>query len=207
MMEYFLVEYGLFICEGVVLMCLVEVMLCVFDCQIIDVLIEDKIVFLDWGRYLGEVIFSMVNVLIWVLMLMGKVLDDDQFGMLCKMICCLGELVICLVVGCVMKEMGCQFVLGQIIDVVLDCVWICEKQGFIYSYDMLGEVVMISVDVVCYDWVYVDVIVLIVKVCDKGSVEVNLGILIKFLVLYFCYEVVQEDCVMCELVLVVLKLV
>lgn len=53
LMEVFLVEYGFLIDEGIVLMCFVEVLLRVLDVDIIDVLIEDKIVFVDWGCYLG----------------------------------------------------------------------------------------------------------------------------------------------------------
>lgn len=124
-MEVFFVEYGFLIDEGVVFMCLVEVLLCVLDVEIIDVLIEDKIVLFDWGKYFGQFILFLVNVFMWVLMLIGKVFDDGDSGVisvLCGVIKCFGEFVICIVVGCVMKEMGCQFVLGEMIEFVMKCV-------------------------------------------------------------------------------------
>ncbi|MTH64319.1 bifunctional proline dehydrogenase/L-glutamate gamma-semialdehyde dehydrogenase PutA [Paracoccus shanxieyensis] len=206
MMEHFLAEYGLSTREGVALMCLAEAMLRVPDRQTIDALIEDKIAPSDWGRHLGEATSSMVNASTWALMLTGKVLDDDQPGTLRKMIRRLGEPVIRSAVGRAMKEMGRQFVLGQTIDAALDRARTREKQGFTYSYDMLGEAAMTSADAARYDRAYADAIASIAKACDKGSVEANPGISIKLSALHPRYEVAQEDRVMRELVPVVLKL-
>ena len=49
-----------------------------------------------------------------------------------------GEPFIRTAVGRAMREMGRQFVLGQIIDAALDRAMTREAQGFTYSYDMLG---------------------------------------------------------------------
>lgn len=151
----------------------------------------------------------MVNVVIWGFLLIGCVFEDDQFGVvgvLCGVIKCLGELVICMVVLCVMCEMGCQFVLGEIIFKVMKCVEIFQVKGYIYFYDMFGEVVCIVEDVKDYFVVYSDVIDVIVKYSYVLVVE-NFGILVKLLVFYLCYEELQCDCVMNELVLLVLDFV
>lgn len=206
LMEHFLAEYGLSTREGVALMCLAEAMLRVPDKITIDALIEDKIAPSDWGRHLGEASSSLVNASTWALMLTGKVLDDDQAGTLRRMVRRLGEPVIRTAVGRAMKEMGRQFVLGQTITDALDRARTREKQGFTYSYDMLGEAAMTGADAARYDRAYADAIAAIAKACDKGSVEQNPGISIKLSALHPRYEVAQEARVMRELVPVVLRL-
>ena len=206
LMEHFLSEYGLSTREGVALMCLAEAMLRVPDRTTIDALIEDKIAPSDWGRHLGEASSSLVNASTWALMLTGKVLDDDQAGTLRRMVRRLGEPVIRTAVGRAMKEMGRQFVLGQTIGNALDRARTREKQGFTYSYDMLGEAAMTSADAARYDRAYGDAIAAIARACNKGSVEQNPGISIKLSALHPRYEVAQEARVMRELVPVVLRL-
>ena len=139
-------------------------------------------------------------------MLTGKVLDDDQAGTLRRMVRRLGEPVIRTAVGRAMKEMGRQFVLGQTIGNALDRARTREKQGFTYSYDMLGEAAMTSADAARYDRAYGDAIAAIARACNKGSVEQNPGISIKLSALHPRYEVAQEARVMRELVPVVLRL-
>ena len=206
LMEHFLAEYGLSTREGVALMCLAEAMLRVPDKITIDALIEDKIAPSDWGKHLGEASSSLVNASTWALMLTGKVLDDDQAGTLRRMVRRLGEPVIRTAVGRAMKEMGRQFVLGQTITDALDRARTREKQGFTYSYDMLGEAAMTGADAARYDRAYADAIAAIARACDKGSVEQNPGISIKLSALHPRYEVAQEARVMRELVPVVLRL-
>ncbi|WP_234855275.1 bifunctional proline dehydrogenase/L-glutamate gamma-semialdehyde dehydrogenase PutA [Paracoccus everestensis] len=206
LMEHFLSEYGLSTREGVALMCLAEAMLRVPDKITIDALIEDKIAPSDWGRHLGEASSSLVNASTWALMLTGKVLDDDQAGTLRRMVRRLGEPVIRTAVGRAMKEMGRQFVLGQTIADALDRARTREKQGFTYSYDMLGEAAMTGADAARYARAYGDAIAAIAKACTKGSVEQNPGISIKLSALHPRYEVAQEARVMRELVPVVLRL-
>ncbi|SNR59748.1 bifunctional proline dehydrogenase/L-glutamate gamma-semialdehyde dehydrogenase PutA [Paracoccus sediminis] len=206
LMEHFLSEYGLSTREGVALMCLAEAMLRVPDKITIDALINDKIAPSDWGRHLGEASSSLVNASTWALMLTGKVLDDDQAGTLRRMVRRLGEPVIRTAVGRAMKEMGRQFVLGQTIGDALDRARTREKQGFTYSYDMLGEAAMTGADAARYARAYADAIAAIARACDKGSVEQNPGISIKLSALHPRYEVAQEGRVMRDLVPVVLRL-
>ncbi|MTH76112.1 bifunctional proline dehydrogenase/L-glutamate gamma-semialdehyde dehydrogenase PutA [Paracoccus aestuariivivens] len=209
MMEHFLAEYGLSTREGVALMCLAEAMLRVPDRDTIDALIEDKIAPSDWGKHLGEASSSLVNASTWALMLTGKVLDDNHGGIagtLRGAIRRLGEPVIRAAVGRAMKEMGRQFVLGETISKALDNATTREKQGFTYSYDMLGEAAMTEADAKRYARSYSDAIAAIAKACDKGSVQMNPGISIKLSALHPRYEVAQEERVMAELVPVVQKL-
>lgn len=209
LMEHFLSEYGLSTREGVALMCLAEAMLRVPDRSTIDALIEDKIAPSDWGRHLGEASSSLVNASTWALMLTGKVLEDEGDGIagtLRRAIRRLGEPVIRSAVGRAMKEMGRQFVLGQTIGDALDRAKTRERQGFTYSYDMLGEAAMTGADAARYARAYAEAIAAIAGACDKGSVQMNPGISIKLSALHPRYEVAQETRVMRELVPVVLRL-
>ena len=136
LMEHFLSEYGLSTREGVALMCLAEAMLRVPDKVTMDALIEDKIAPSDWGKHLGEATSSLVNASTWALMLTGKVLDDDQPGIIGTLrgaIRRLGEPVIRTAVTRAMREMGRQFVLGQTIGAALDRAKGMEAQGYSYS--------------------------------------------------------------------------
>ncbi|MDB6178088.1 bifunctional proline dehydrogenase/L-glutamate gamma-semialdehyde dehydrogenase PutA [Paracoccus sp. Z330] len=209
LMEHFLAEYGLSTREGVALMCLAEAMLRVPDKMTIDALIEDKIAPSDWGKHMGEASSSLVNASTWALMLTGKVLDDEQPGIagtLRGAIRRLGEPVIRTAVGRAMKEMGRQFVLGQTIDAALDRARNLEKQGYTYSYDMLGEAAMTAEDAARYAREYTGAIAAIAKACDKPSVRKNPGISIKLSALHPRYEVAQEERVLAELVPIVLDL-
>ena len=206
LMEHFLAEYGLSTREGVALMCLAEAMLRVPDKMTIDALIEDKIAPSDWGRHLGEASSSLVNASTWALMLTGKVLDDDQPGIVGTLrgaLRRLGEPVIRTATGRAMREMGRQFVLGQTIDKALDRARTLESQGYTYSYDMLGEAAMTRADAARYAREYAAAIKAIAGACTKGSVRDNPGISIKLSALHPRYEVAQEDRVMAELVPVV----
>ncbi|MFV0291826.1 MAG: bifunctional proline dehydrogenase/L-glutamate gamma-semialdehyde dehydrogenase PutA [Paracoccus sp. (in: a-proteobacteria)] len=209
LMEHFLAEYGLSTREGVALMCLAEAMLRVPDRTTIDALIEDKIAPSDWGRHLGEASSSLVNASTWALMLTGKVLDDDQPGIVGTLrgaIRRLGEPVIRTAATRAMREMGRQFVLGQTIDAALDRARGMEKRGYSYSYDMLGEAAMTQADANRYAHEYAAAIRTIAGACDKGSVRDNPGISIKFSALHPRYEVAHEERVLADLVPVVLEL-
>ncbi|MDN5567741.1 MAG: bifunctional proline dehydrogenase/L-glutamate gamma-semialdehyde dehydrogenase PutA [Paracoccus sp. (in: a-proteobacteria)] len=209
MMELMLAEYGLSTQEGVARMCLAEAMLRVPDRATIDALIEDKIAPSDWGRHLGESTSSMVNASTWALMLTGKVLDDEQPGLVGTLrgaIRRVGEPVIRTAVTRAMREMGRQFVLGQTISDALSRAKGQEKKGYSYSYDMLGEAAMTQADADRYAGEYRKAIAAIAGACDKGSVRKNPGISIKLSALHPRYEVAQTERVMAELVPVVLDL-
>ncbi|MEM1301044.1 MAG: bifunctional proline dehydrogenase/L-glutamate gamma-semialdehyde dehydrogenase PutA [Pseudomonadota bacterium] len=210
MMEHFLAEYGLSTSEGVALMCLAEAMLRVPDTPTIDALIEDKIAPSDWGRHLGTAASPMVNASTWALMLTGRVLDDDHRGMagvLRGAIKRLGEPVIRTAVGQAMKQMGAQFVLGQTIEQALNNAQAAQRQGYTYSYDMLGEAAMTAEDAARYAQAYGDAITAIAGQCVHTDVRANPGISVKLSALHPRYEVAQSKRVMSELVPVLRSLV
>ncbi|MBB3183949.1 RHH-type proline utilization regulon transcriptional repressor/proline dehydrogenase/delta 1-pyrroline-5-carboxylate dehydrogenase [Halomonas fontilapidosi] len=202
MMEAFLAEYGLSTAEGVGLMCLAEALLRVPDAETIDDLIHDKIEPSDWGAHLGKSSSSMVNASTWALMLTGKVLDEDPKGparALRGLVRRMGEPVVRKAVGQSMKILGRQFVLGQTIEEGMKNARELEKQGYTYSYDMLGEAARTDEDAVRYHEAYAKAITAIAKQA-KGDVRGSPGISVKLSALHPRYEYSHRDTVMAELV-------
>ncbi|MBW7921630.1 MAG: bifunctional proline dehydrogenase/L-glutamate gamma-semialdehyde dehydrogenase PutA [Rubellimicrobium sp.] len=203
LMEVFLAEYGLSTDEGIALMCLAEALLRVPDAETIDALIEDKIAPSDWGQHLGKSASSLVNASTWALMLTGRVLDDEGRGMgnvLRGAIRRMGEPVIRRAVGRAMREMGRQFVLGETIESAMKRAEAMQKDGFTYSYDMLGEAARTEADARAYHLAYSRAISALAQHCTHESVAENPGISVKLSALHPRYEVAQRDRVMNELV-------
>ncbi|TKZ21508.1 bifunctional proline dehydrogenase/L-glutamate gamma-semialdehyde dehydrogenase PutA [Shimia litoralis] len=203
MMEVFLAEYGLSTDEGIALMCLAEALLRVPDAETIDALIEDKIAPSDWGKHLGASTSSLVNASTWALMLTGKVLDDPNPGLIGSLrgaVKRLGEPVIRTAVARAMKEMGRQFVLGETIVGAMDRAAGMEKQGYTYSYDMLGEAAKTDADAMRYHLSYSRAITAIAAACTHSDIRQNPGISVKLSALHPRYEVSQRVRVMDELV-------
>ncbi|MEM1078593.1 MAG: bifunctional proline dehydrogenase/L-glutamate gamma-semialdehyde dehydrogenase PutA [Pseudomonadota bacterium] len=204
LMEVFLAEYGLSSDEGVALMCLAEALLRVPDAATIDELIEDKIAPSAWGAHLGQSSSSLVNASTWALMLTGKVLQEPgAHGLadtLRSAVKRLGEPVIRTAVKRAMKEMGHQFVLGQTTQEAIARGKGMEKQGFTYSYDMLGEAALTAQDAEIYNAAYADAITQLGAHATHGDTRQNPGISIKLSALHPRYELSQRARVMSELV-------
>ncbi len=208
LMEVFLAEYGLSTSEGVALMCLAEALLRVPDADTIDALIEDKIAPSAWGQHLGQSSSSLVNASTWGLMLTGKVLQEGT-GLVATLkgaVKRLGEPVIRAAVGRAMKEMGAQFVLGQTIQEAVTRGKSKEKQGYTYSYDMLGEAALTAQDAQSFQTAYSDAIRNLAGECNSDDIRSNPGISIKLSALHPRYEVGQKSRVMQELVPITLEL-
>ncbi|MEV8466798.1 bifunctional proline dehydrogenase/L-glutamate gamma-semialdehyde dehydrogenase PutA [Fluviibacterium sp. DFM31] len=202
MMEVFLAEYGLSTDEGIALMCLAEALLRVPDAETIDDLIEDKIAPSKWGQHLGHSSSSLVNASTWALMLTGQVLKDGTgvAGVLRGMVKRLGEPVIRTAVKQAMREMGQQFVLGETIEAALERGKGARKQGYTYSYDMLGEAALTARDAAAYFDAYAGAITRLSRASDGGDIRANPGISVKLSALHPRYEESHRDRVMAELV-------
>ncbi len=199
LMEVFLAEYGLSTDEGIALMCLAEALLRVPDAETIDALIEDKIAPSDWGKHMGHSTSSLVNASTWALMLTGKVLKDEDAGVVGHLrgaIKRLGEPVIRTAVARAMKEMGRQFVLGETIVSAMERASKMEAKGYTYSYDMLGEAARTDADATRYHLAYSRAITAISNACTHKDIAKNPGISVKLSALHPRYEVAQRDQVM-----------
>ncbi|WP_174802567.1 bifunctional proline dehydrogenase/L-glutamate gamma-semialdehyde dehydrogenase PutA [Martelella limonii] len=199
MMEVFLAEYGLSTDEGIALMCLAEALLRVPDAETIDALIEDKIAPSDWGRHMGQSTSPLVNASTWALMLTGRVLKDENKGLVNTLrgaVRRLGEPVIRTAVGRAMKEMGSQFVLGETIQAALKRAATMEAKGYTYSYDMLGEAARTESDAKRYHLAYSRAIGAISEAATADDIRNNPGISVKLSALHPRYEEAQHATVM-----------
>ncbi|MEM7570939.1 MAG: bifunctional proline dehydrogenase/L-glutamate gamma-semialdehyde dehydrogenase PutA, partial [Pseudomonadota bacterium] len=203
-MEAFLSQYGLSTQEGVALMCLAEALLRVPDTDTVDALIEDKISPHSWAEHLGKASSPLVNASTWALMFTGKVLEGDGDPGLAQVlrgaIKRLGEPVIRLAVQQAMKVLGQQFVLGRSIAEAQDNARENERQGYCYSYDMLGEAAMTAADAQRYFAEYSKAIAAIAQSATSTDVRHNPGISIKLSALHPRYDALQKGRVMDQLV-------
>ncbi len=206
LMESFLAEYGLSTDEGVALMCLAEAYLRTPDELTMDALIRDKIGTGEWSRHRGGADSPFVNVSTWALMLSGRVFrnkkgeDKDLGDTMFKVVQRLGEPVARVAVGEAMKLMGRQFVLGRDIEEAIENGSNLRKQGYRYSYDMLGEAARTGADAQRYFLAYSKAISAIAQHADNDFVHDNPGISVKLSALHPRYEYVQDERVMRELV-------
>ncbi len=196
-LDAFMNKYDLSSEEGIVLMCLAEALLRVPDKETADRLIRDKLTSANWHTHLGDADHMFVNAATWALMLTGKVLDPNQgqnklsqalTGFLNKR----SRFVIRRSVLYAMHILGKQYVMGQTIDKALKRARQKERQGYLYSYDMLGEAAMTEKDAKAYYQSYYQAIESMGKVASSQvPVYQNPGISIKLSALYPRYELAK----------------
>ncbi len=143
--DSFLHEYGLSSEEGVLLLCLAEALLRIPDAATADRLIAGTIGSGDWARHLGHSESVLVNASTWGLMLTGHVVDwgegkgKDLASLVQRLIGRSGEPVIRQALRQAMRILGNQFVLGETIEAALANATEEAREGYRFSFDMLGE--------------------------------------------------------------------
>ena len=195
LMDVFMAEYGLSNEEGIALMCLAEALLRVPDAETMDSLIKDKIAHNDWAAHLGQSASPLVNTSTWALMLTGKLLDEKQpiAGILQSLIKRLGEPMTRIAVNQAMRELGKQFVLGESIEDAINNGQSKRKNGYSYSYDMLGEAAHTADDARHFFNTYLNAIKALKAHSHGSDIRQNPGISIKLSALYERYEELQID--------------
>jgi RHH-type proline utilization regulon transcriptional repressor/proline dehydrogenase/delta 1-pyrroline-5-carboxylate dehydrogenase len=202
-------EYSLSSEEGVVLMCLAEALLRVPDKHTQDALIRDKISQGQWSSHLGSSDSLFVNASSWGLLITGSMVDyadkrkKDSFGLLKKTIGRLGEPVIRKSMNYAMKIMGKQFVMGETITAATERAATKEQQGYVYSYDMLGEGARCMNDADRYLKSYQDAIEVIGQAAvasGKNDPRRVPGISVKLSAIHPRYEFTHKERVMAEIV-------
>lgn len=207
--ESFLQQFSLATQEGLALMCLAEALLRTPDAETRDRLIAEKIGSADWASHLGQSDSLFVNASTWGLMLTGRLIDVDDAprrdlsGWLKQLAGRVGEPVIRKAVATAVKIMGEQFVLGRTIESALTR---ARKEGFLCSFDMLGEGARSAADAARYEGIYADAIEAVGKASAGKGPEVGHGVSVKLSALSPRYEAVQEARVWAELYPRVLRL-
>ena len=200
--ESFLQEFSLGTREGLALMCLAEALLRTPDEDTRDRLIAEKIGSADWASHLGQSDSLFVNASTWGLMLTGKLVDADEQaktdlpGFLTRVAGRLGEPVIRQAVAAAVRIMGEQFVVGRTIEAALKR---SNREGWLCSFDMLGEGARTAADAERYEKIYADAITAVGKTAKGQGPEVGHGVSVKLSALSPRYEATHEGRVWDEL--------
>jgi RHH-type proline utilization regulon transcriptional repressor/proline dehydrogenase/delta 1-pyrroline-5-carboxylate dehydrogenase len=196
--EAFLQEYRLSTREGIMLMCLAEALLRIPDPQTADRLIRDKLAVGDWSRHLGHSGSLLVNASTWGLMLTGRFVRTDLEGeadpgaWLNRLVHRLGEPVLRQALLQSMRVLGRHFVLGQTIEQAIARAREAEREGYRYSYDMLGEAARTAADAEQYHRAYGDAIAAIIDAARGEDLMARPAISIKLSALHPRYELAQH---------------
>jgi len=142
--EALMMEYDLSSEEGTVLMCLAEALLRIPDKETEDLLIKDKLTGGDWEKHIGASESTFVNLTTRSLSLGASVLADQSNSNIFKkcwygLVSRCGEPVIRQAVRRSMKIMSEHFVLGRSIEEALKNAKPLAQKGYLFSFDMLGE--------------------------------------------------------------------
>ena len=211
--ESFLQEFSLGTREGLALMCLAEALLRTPDEETRDRLIAEKIGSADWSSHLGQSDSLFVNASTWGLMLTGKLVDVDEEartdlpGFLKRIVGRLGEPVIREAVAAAVRIMGEQFVVGRTIEAALKR---SNKEGWLCSFDMLGEGARTAADAERYEGIYAGAITAVGKTAKgqgpEAGPEIGHGVSVKLSALSPRYEATHEARVWDELYPRILRL-
>ncbi|WP_374574687.1 bifunctional proline dehydrogenase/L-glutamate gamma-semialdehyde dehydrogenase PutA [Phenylobacterium sp.] len=200
--EGFLQEFSLSTPEGLVLMCLAEALLRTPDEAARDRLIAEKIASADWASHAGRSDSVLVNASTWSLMLTGRLIDPDEAarrdlpGFIRRLAQRLGEPVIRQAVAAAVRIMGEQFVLGSTIERAIKR---AGAEGFVCSFDMLGEGARTNADADRYEAAYARAIAVVGRQAGGLGPERGHGISVKLSALSPRYEARQEARVFAEL--------
>ncbi len=194
--ESFLQEFSLSTPEGLALMCLAEALLRTPDQKTRDRLIAAKIASADWARHVGHSDSLLVNASTWSLMLTGKLVAPDQEAIhnlpafIHRLAARLGEPVIRAAVAAAVRIMGEQFVLGATIATALKR---AHHEGFVCSFDMLGEAARTEDDAERYHAAYATALALVAAQAGGGGPGRGHGISVKLSALSPRYEPRQME--------------
>jgi RHH-type proline utilization regulon transcriptional repressor/proline dehydrogenase/delta 1-pyrroline-5-carboxylate dehydrogenase len=203
--DAFMQEYSLSSEEGVVLMCLAEALLRIPDSDTQDRLIADKIGGKDWEGHLGQSESLFVNASAWGLMLTGRFVElgrdarADVSGYLKRLVSRSGEPFIRKAMVQAMRIMGKQFVLGRTIDEALSVAKAQEKEGYRFSFDMLGEAAFTMDDADRYFAAYRQALQRLGAKTRGDDIFSRASISVKLSALHPRYEEKHEARVMAEL--------
>ena len=202
LVEDFLQEFSLSTPEGLALMCLAEALLRTPDEATRDRLIAEKIASADWASHVGRSGSLLVNASTWSLMLTGRLIDPDEQaqkdlpGFLRRLAGRLGEPVIRRAVGAAVRIMGEQFVLGATVETALRR---AAAEGFVCSFDMLGEGARTEADAERYEAAYASAIAKVALADPGRGPEVGHGVSVKLSALSPRYEAREAERVWAEL--------
>ena len=203
-LEKLLQEYSLSDEDGVTLMCLAEALLRVPDSATVDALIQDKLSAGEWSRHFSKDNSLFVNASTWGLAVAGKLVDVSTSS-IAQVFKNSTKPVIRAAVDRAMRIMGQHFVLGRTVEEAMKNAKKYIKEGYDYSYDMLGESAITQADADRYYKSYMSALEKIAANTHDTKQQPSLSI--KLSALHPRFEETHRDRVLVELADTVEKLV
>jgi RHH-type transcriptional regulator, proline utilization regulon repressor / proline dehydrogenase / delta 1-pyrroline-5-carboxylate dehydrogenase len=192
--DSFMQQFSLSSEEGVMLMCLAESLLRIPDAETADKLIADKIGEKDWEAHLGQSQSLFVNASAWGLMLTGRLVElgrlpgHSAMTSFKKLVSRSGEPFIRAAMKQAMRIMGKQFVLGRTITEALESAAPLAREGWRFSFDMLGESAMTEEDASRYHASYVRAVHAVGSPASAASIFERPSVSVKLSALHPRYE-------------------
>ena len=192
LVDLFMQQYNLETEEGILLMYLVESLSRIPDKKTADNFIYNLLTKADWTKHIRQSNSLFVNTSTWGLFISSKVLNfsykNTSIPLLRQLSSNLNKTVIRTVIKRVMNIFGNNFVIGQDIYTALRRAKSYKKEGYTYSFDMLGESALTKEDAIRYKIAYSEAI----KAISKNNINNKNfepdSISIKLSALHPCYE-------------------
>ena len=187
-------EYGLSSDEGVTLMRLVEALIRTVDEDTAYLLIRDKLSDRNWLSHKGQSSAFIVNRATDGLRFSAGWIKATGVGAASTLLSKLGDKVLYQAIKVAMQVMSRHFVLGETIKDAVSEAKEFAKQGYSFSYDMLGEAAYTWTDAHRYRDAYTQALERIVIDANPNlPIEDQSGLSVKLSALHPRYEYAKKD--------------
>ena len=190
--EAFLQRFGLHTKEGIAILSLAEALLRIPDNATADALIRDKLGDVDLEKLTG-------GASAWGLKLTGYLAQMEESSFFGRVANRAGAPVVRTVLKKGMAMLGGQFVLGETIAAALKRAKKLEAEGYLFSFDMLGEGARTAEQAERYFALYLAAVDVVSAHARGTTLWENPGISVKLSALHPRYELVQKERVIAEL--------
>jgi len=187
-------EYGLSSEEGVTLMRLVEALIRTVDEETAHLLIRDKLSEKNWISHKNQSPAFVVNRATDGLRFSSHWIKATGVGAADGLLAKLGDKILYQAIKVAMQVMSRHFVLGETIKEAVSRAKDFAKDGYTFSYDMLGEAAYTWADAKRYRKAYTKALKRIVKDANpERPIERQSGLSVKLSALHPRYEYAKKD--------------
>jgi len=190
LIDQFLTEYGIATDEGVELMRLAEAMSRTVDAITADQLIADKIGNKNWLSHSGPGHSLTMSLAARALHVADKWIDwaGQQRSALTRFIADMGNSLLRTATRHGIRALSSQFVFAETLNDALNRARIYGRDGYLFSFDMLGEAARTDKDAQKYYQAYADALDKVAANARSSDPRYNHGISIKLSALHPRYE-------------------
>lgn len=202
LIDQFLTEYGIATDEGVQLMRLAEALSRTVDATTADQLIVDKIAGKNWLSHAGSGHSLAMSLTARLLHLTAKWIDwaNQQKSIPTRLVARVGNGFLRLATRQAIRILSSQFVFAETLDGALKRGKTYGRDGYLFSFDMLGEAARTQDDAQKYYRAYADALDKVAAHASSDNPRRNHGISIKLSALHPRYEFGHAEKVVPEIV-------